>query len=118
MILDAGMATIYRVSSNAEPGDMYNENREKLLSAWFGYRIVGFSRYFTAYQANKKVDMMIRILKPRKTIIKSDDLCVISVSGEPDHTYRIVQVQFLRDEDAGEDVADLSLERIGEKYDC
>lgn len=117
MILDAGMATIYRVSSNANPGDMYNGNREKLLSAWFGYRIVGFSRYFTAYQANQKVDMMIRIIKPRKTIIKSDDLCVISVSGEPDHTYRIVQVQFLRDEDAGEDVADLSLERIGEKYD-
>lgn len=117
MILDAGTATIYRISSNAEPGDMYNENRKKLLSTWFGYRIVGFSRYYTAYQVNKKVDMMIRVLKPIKISVKADDLCVLSVSGEPDHTYRIIQVQYLRDDDAGEDVIDLSLERIGDKYD-
>lgn len=117
MILDAGIATIYRVSSDAAPGDLYNETRTELMSAWFGYRIVGFSRYFTAYQVNAKVDTLIRILKPVNIPLKADDLCVLSVVGEPEHTYRIVQVQYLRDEDAGEDVADLSLERIGEKYD-
>lgn len=117
MMLDAGTATIYRVSSNAEPGDMYNEIKTKLLSAWFGYRIVGFSRYFTAYQINARVDALIRILKPVNIPLKADDVCVLAVAGEPEHTYRIVQVQYLRDEDAGEDVADLSLERIGDKYD-
>jgi len=117
MILDAGTVSIYRVSSDAAPGDMYNDKRTHLITTWFGYRTVGFNRFFTAHQANTKIDTVIRILKPGTVNICADDVCELNSLEESNHTYRIVQAQYLRDEAAGEDVVDLSLERVGAKYD-
>ena len=111
MILDTGLCTLYRVTSDAPAGDMYNETKEKLFTAWFGDRVVGFSRFFTAKQVNTQVDRLIRILRP-SAALKADDVCEIDGA-----LYRIAQAQDIRDTEAGEDVVDLSLERLGEKYE-
>lgn len=118
MILDDGEVTIYRVASESTPGDMYSNKTKKLLIANYGYRTVGFSRYFAAHQVNAKVDTLIRILKPDIIKLKADDLCVLSDPAEDNAVFRILQAQYLRDEEAGEDVIDLSLERTGRKYEC
>lgn len=111
MILDAGVAVFYRTAGDSSAGDMYSGAREELLRAWYGKRTVGFSRYFTARQVNCNVDMLIRILKP-SVRLAADDVCEADGS-----VYRIAQVQELRDEEAGEDVLDISLERTGDKHE-
>ena len=54
--------------------------------------------------------MLIRILRPAE-LPGAGWSCVIGGS-----VYRVTQGQALRDEDAGEDVLDISLERIGDNY--
>ena len=70
------------------------------------------SRYFAAKQANDKVDKLIRIIDPRTETVRADD----AVTLADGYHYRVIQSQSLRDEDAGEDVLDVTLERIGGKY--
>lgn len=110
MILDSGIATIWRVFSDGEPGGKQTKRHEKLLSGWYGDRVVGFSRFFAAKQANTKVDRMIRILRP-VVEVRGDDLCEVGGAF-----YRIVQAQYTRDVSAGEDVVDLTLERMVDGY--
>lgn len=117
MILDSGKAIFYRKKAETNKGDMYAPKSKEIFKAFFGYRTIGFSRYFTAKQVNAKVDAFIRILRPVNIQLLSDDICVLQAPTE-NGTYRIIQVQYVRDEDAGEDVADITLERISDKYEC
>ncbi len=114
MILDTGYAVFYHTETAAEPGNLPGYKPTEFHRAWYGERTVGFSRFFTARQSNVRVDRLIRILRPPHDVVfEAEDVCEL-----PDgFTYRIVQCQYLRDEDAGEDVADISLERIGRKHE-
>ena len=114
MILDDGKASVYRTRWDGEAGNMYGGDRVHVYTGWFGFRNVGFSRYFAARQVDANVDALIRMLcPPASSRVRADDLVELSVDGD---LYRIVQAQYLRDEDAGEEVVDLTLQRIGEKY--
>lgn len=114
MILDAGIAEILRRTSDDPDGNLPSDRKEVIYRSYYGERTIGITRYYTAKQNNVRVDKLIRILRHEPGIeILTDDLCRIS-----DHmVYRIVQAQYLRDEESGADCIDISLERIGEKLE-
>jgi len=114
MILDDGIAVFYHTETASEPGNLPAYKKTEFHRAWYGERTVGFSRFFTAKQSNVRVDRLIRIVRPpRDVVFEAEDVCEL-----PDgFTYRVVQCQYLRDEDAGEDVTDISLERTGRKHE-
>lgn len=116
MILDRGIAAIVRREDGANKGDRPGAHTVEVYRSPYAERTVGMSRFYTAKQANDRVDMLVRLLKPDdpKTVIHADDMCVLSHDGM---TYRITQVQHIRDEDAGQECIDLSLERIGVKLE-
>ena len=114
MILDTGYAVFYHTETAAEPGNLPGYREKEFHRAWYGERTVGFSRFFTAKQSNVRVDRLIRIHRPPPDVVfEAEDVCRL-----PDgFTYRVVQCQFLRDRESGEDAADISLERIGRKHE-
>ncbi len=114
MQLNDGICTFYRPDDGRGSGNMPGKTAKTLYKAWYGERTVGFSRFFTAQQANTRVDVLIRVLRmPRENQIGAGDLCGL----RDGNLYRIVQAQFVRDPEAGVDCIDVSLERIGEKYE-
>lgn len=116
MQLDVGIAVILRRSADGRPGDRPSAHTEEIYRSPYGERVVGMSRFYTAKQANDRVDMMVRIARPDDPAVEihADDLCELSRDGK---TYRILQAQYIRDDEAGMDCIDLSLERIGEKLE-
>lgn len=113
MILDKGIVNFFHEKSNSGIGNMPGQELIESYSAWYGTRTVGYNRMYTAKQANVQVDALIRILEPPEDVfIYADDICRI----EDGLYYRIKAVQHLRDEDSGDDVLDITLTRIGEKY--
>lgn len=111
MILDTGIACFYHPAAQ-KPGGMVSKDGVLFHRGWYGERTVGMTRYYTARQNNDRVDRLIRILREGAWAeIGADDYCVLSDG----YRYRIVQVQMVRDEDAGADVLDISAERTGVK---
>lgn len=114
MILDSGIVRIYRPP--ADEGGVGRPDHEDLTltyESWYGDLTVGVTRHWLARQANTRLDREIRIIAPEDfDDIRMDDIAIIDGAR-----YRILQCQHKRDEDAGEDVCDLSLTRIGDKYD-
>lgn len=114
MLLNDGIASFYRFDDSIGSGNMPEKSMTQYHSGWYGERTVGFSRYFTAQQASTRVDKLIRVLHPSHDIsIRADDVCVL----RDGHVYKIVQAQFIYDEDAGRPCIDISLERVGDKFD-
>lgn len=110
MILDSGIVKLIKLYVDNGEGNMPVEKPTTYYTDYYGERTVGMSRYYAAQQANSKVDKLIRINKPPPdTVIAADDVALLS----DEYRYRIVQAQEIYDEDAGADVVDLSLERIG-----
>lgn len=111
MILDAGIAGFYHPAEHV-PGSMASRDGVLFHRGWYGERTVGLTRFYTARQNNDRVDRLIRILREGAWAeIGAEDYCVLSDG----YRYRIVQVQLIRDEEAGADVLDVSVERTGEK---
>lgn len=120
MILDAGILRLYHPATSAAvvPGNRPEDTMEIYYAAWYGERVVGYNRFFTAQGAGTKVDTVVRCVRPHVPVAASPesrggDLCRLADG----YLYRVRQAQYLRDEDSGEDVVDLSLERIGERYE-
>ena len=120
MILDKGILRLYHPATSAavRPGNRPEDTMEIYYAAWYGERVVGYNRYYTAQGAGTRVDRIVRIVKPHVPVLcapesRGGDLCRLADGA----LYRVVQAQYLRDEESGEDVCDLSLERIGEKYE-
>ena len=120
MILDAGILRLYHAatSSSVSAGDRPEDALEVYYAAWYGERVVGYNRYYTAQGAGTRVDRVVRCVKPHVPVLcvpesRGGDMCRLADGS----LYRIVQTQYLRDEESGEDVCDLSLERIGERFE-
>lgn len=113
MILDTGVLTLYHATTTASvrPGDRPEDGREAYYTGWYGERVVGFSRFFAAQGVNTRVDVLARIIRPEEPVRGSDT--ALLADG---YFYRVTQAQNLRDEESGEDVTDLSLERLGERF--
>ncbi len=109
MILDSGIAVFARVPSEKGTGNIPGTNAVPYLETWYKDRTVGIRRFFEARQAGQRIDTVIRILRPvTAKKVWADDACKLADGKK----YKVVQVQELRDEDAGEDVLDISLERV------
>ena len=105
MILDDGIVRLYRRGEDEENGigTVY-------LRAWYKTRTVGVHRFFEARQAGQRIDKLIRILQPPEAqSVWADDVCTF---GESEQLWRVVQMQETTDEESGESVLDISLERM------
>lgn len=110
MILDSGIAQFARPDQQSGTGNAPPDSGSVYLRAWYGTRTVGIHRFFEARQAGQRIDRLIRILRPSEAeMVWADDICML---GQSDQRYRVVQAQELTDEESGEEVMDISLERM------
>lgn len=112
MLLDSGIATIWRGTNTAPAGDMpVIEYTIQFFQSYYGDKTVGINRYWTAMAHDDRADLLVEI--QRNSGISTADRCEISpvLDIESAGMYKIIQVQHLLDED-GQPVTDLTLERI------
>lgn len=110
MILDSGILTICKVTTEGENGTMPKEHLQPLHSCFYGERTVGFGRYYAAKGADEQIDLLVRIWEDRT--VRAGMYAVLE-NGEQ---YRVDLVQHLLDED-GLRVTDLTLIRREDLYD-
>lgn len=105
-----GVVNIYSVDNIAEPGSMPKKGLTlKVGPLRYKERTVGMGRYWTAMQAQARIDMVLRVQRIRS--VSTQDIAVPNDSEQ----YIIKQIQY--PEDIIPAVMDLSLERIDAKYD-
>ena len=109
MLFDDGLVRTYSLRNRAEAGDMPKDRLELYKEFYFGERVVGYGRRYSAKSVNEQADKLIRIWHDRG--IRAGMVAVID--GEQ---YRVDQVQALLDED-GQRVNDLTLSRLEDFYD-
>lgn len=103
-----GVVKIYRVDNVSEPGEAPTESLVYRGSLRYKQRTVGFSRYYTALQANTKVATLLRC--PRTEQVSEQDVAV-PMDGKQ---YRISLIQY--PEGTVPLVMDLTLERMEQIY--
>lgn len=112
MLLDGGIATIWKPVDVSEPGGMPKVRyTEKYFQSYYGEKTVGINRYWTAQAHDSRADILIEI--QRNAGISTNDRCQLTPffdSAEAAY-YKIVQCQHVLDED-NLPMTDLTLERI------
>ena len=105
MTFDDGILKIYRTENTAGPGRMPQETETLLSEHYFRYDVLGFSRYYTALQANQSVSAVVNIPEWH-------DIAVLDIAElEDGRRYRIRLCQPMKDEN-GLDMTKLTLERV------
>lgn len=84
-----GVAYIYTVENAALPGDAPADKLTDRRTARFSNRTVGAVRFFTAKQADTKIDRMIMVPKG----IKVSPQDVVILASEDENQYCIEQIQ-------------------------
>ncbi len=108
--LNDGIMSIYNVDNVADPGNKPKQGlKVKEPNLRYEERTVGMSRYWTALQANARVQQVLRA--HRIDTVHTDDV-VIPKDGTQ---YKILQVQYPPDIDPK--MMDLSLEKVEVPYD-
>lgn len=108
MTFDDGILTIYKTVNIAPAGEHPQTGLVEKERFYFGYDTLGFSRYYTALQANHRIDCVVNI--PGWGDIEATDICAL----EDGKQYRLAQIQPMLD--SGLRITKLSLERLGEEY--
>lgn len=115
MILDKGIATVFRRTETANPGEMPRPSYKALARSWYGELSFETSPARpTEGRKELRTDMRIRIL--RSTVLKQDDVVVLRLldrldDRQPDDLiYKITRAYHGRDDENGELITDLSLE--------
>ena len=112
MLLDSGIATIWRGRNKAEPGNKPDiVCDQEFFTSYYGNKTVGINRYWTAQANNDQADILIEI--QRKSGISATDKVQLTPSFDDEDAgyYKILQVQQVMDDD-GNPMTDLTLERI------
>ena len=104
---DAGILTLYNLTSTSAMGDMPVEKLEALGTAFYAEKTVGYNRIYAAKGANQEIDMVVRCYN---TDVPYSAKYVIL---EDKNQYQITVKQKIVDEDA----TDLTLVRLEEYYD-
>lgn len=113
MILDTGIVRFYAEPDSGGVGRPDHEDLDLLYESWYGDLTIGVTRHWMARQAGSEVSREIRIIDPGdRELLRMGDIAMTD-----GHRYRVEQIQYRRDEDGGFDAADVSLSRIGDKYD-
>ena len=111
-MLFEGKVKICSLQNIAAKGRMPMELLVEKLEAYYGERVVGFSRQYAAMGVDQRVDKLIRIW--RDEAITVHDYAILD--DDMKEQYRIDNVQHLLDED-GLKVTDLTLYRMEQNYD-
>ena len=109
MTYDDGILTVYKKVNVAENGNKPVTALVFKMTLYFGFDVLGFNRYYTALQANQRIECVVNV--PMWEDIEADDIIVM----EDEKQYTIGMVQRLLDEN-GLKYTKLSLERLGESY--
>lgn len=109
MTLDSGVAVIKRMVLYTPDGGMPSGEYTQVFKGYYGNRMVGYNRYFTAKAADDQVDLLVRIQRFPASVEDIVELTPYFTDGTGG-TFRVVQVQHLSDEDELP-VTDLSLQR-------
>lgn len=112
MLLDAGVAVIWRGRNTAPAGELPQMAFDDLyFQSYYGEKTVGIARFWTAASHNDRADLLIEI--QRNAGISTADRCQLKPAFDSAAAgyYKILQVQHLLDED-GQPVTDLTLERV------
>lgn len=105
-----GVVNVYSIGNISEPGNRPKEGLTlKVDPLRYEERTVGMGRFWTAMQAQVRVERILRV--PRLDSISSQDVAVPN-DGEQ---YKIVQIQFPKD--VVPQCMDLSLERVDSNYE-
>lgn len=108
-MLFEGKVKIYSLQNVAAQARMPVEMLVEKSEAYYGERVVGFSRQYAAMGVDQRVDKLIRIWRDETVSVR--DYAIL----DDGHQYRIDNVQHLLDED-GLKVTDLSLYRMDQNY--
>ncbi len=101
MLLDAGIATIWRGRNAAPAGSLPKMVFDtQYYRSYYGDKTVGITRFWTAKSYNDRADLLVEI--QRNAGISTADRCQLEPAFD---------VQHLLDED-GQPVTDLTLERV------
>ena len=104
---DAGILTLYNLTSTSAMGDAPVERLVELGTAYYAERTVGYNRIYAAKGANQEIDMVVRCYN---TDVPYSAKYVVLEDG---NQYQISVKQKIVDEDA----TDLTLVRLEEYYD-
>lgn len=104
---DAGILTLYNLTSTTTSGDMPVEKLEALCTAYYAEKTVGYNRIYAAKGADEQIDMVVRCYN---TDVPYSAKYVVLEDG---NQYQISVKQKIVDEDA----TDLTLVRLEEYFD-
>lgn len=105
-----GVVNIYSIGNISEPGNMPKEGLTlKVGPLRYEERTVGMGRFWTAMQAQVRVEQILRV--PRLDLISSQDIAVPNDGKQ----YEIMQIQYPKDVEPPS--MDLSLERVDADYE-
>lgn len=116
MILDKGFCTIYKTMNIAEPGEMPKEELIPIFRSWYGELNFETSPIDAAAHEGVIVSNKIRIIQNRE--VTNHHVAVLStVLPPPDDAlkYNVVRAYHGIDDENGQLITDLSLERLVEE---
>ena len=90
---DDGQIDVYRTMNTAANGAMPVETPTLLFSEYFGFSVLGASRYYAALQANQQIELVVDI--PDWPDVNVTDLAKLQdgIMAHEGIFYRIVMVQ-------------------------
>lgn len=105
MTFDDGTLKIYRMENDAEAGFMPVEKAVLQSEHYFGYDVLGYSRYYTALQAHQNISLVVNIPDWH-------DITVLDIAEMEDGARYIIRlVQPMKDENEL-NITKLTLERV------
>lgn len=105
-----GVVNIYSIGNISEPGNMPKEGLTlKVGPLRYEERTVGMGRFWTAMQAQVRVERILRV--PRINSISAQDIAIPNDGNQ----YKIMQIQYPKDVEPPS--MDLSLERVDTDYE-
>lgn len=113
MILDKGYCTIYHTENTAQPGEMPVEGLVLKYQSWYGELNFEATPTTIGAQEGVLVANKIRVLQNRD--ITNHDVAVLSCTLPPPADapqYNVVRAYHGTDDDNGQPISDLSLERL------
>lgn len=104
---DAGILTLYNLTTTSAAGDAPVEKLEALGTAFYAEKTVGYNRIYAARGANEQIDTVVRCYNTEVPYSAK------YVKLEDGNQYQITVKQKIVDEDA----TDLTLVRVEDYYD-
>lgn len=104
---DAGILTLYNLTTTSAAGDAPVEKLEIVGTAFYAEKTVGYNRIYAARGANEQIDMVVRCYNTEVPYSAK------YVKLEDNNQYQITVKQKIVDEDA----TDLTLVRVEDYYD-